>query len=153
MKNIVLLSHCILNSMCETPPAPDTYRREITDLFIDRGISMIQLPCPELCYQDLVRESIEPGSEKAEEYAEYCRQLLAPLVDNLQKYKKNGIEVAGIIGIDTSPSCSTVDSDSIMIKVLLEEIEAFSSSRPVMMDMPVEPGHADFIQKLSEAFA
>lgn len=150
MKQIVLLAHCVLNSMCEDPPAPDTYRKDIVSYCVDHGISMLQLPCPELCYQDLKRSSIYPETEEAKAYADYCRDLLKPVVDNLRKYAENGIDIAGIIGIDTSPSCSTGDPHSIMLGILSEELGRIGICNIPFIDMPVSEGDKDFMEKLQK---
>ena len=152
MKRIVLLSHCVLNSMCEEPPAADTYRKCIVEAAMDGGVSMIQLPCPELCYQALVRDSIYPGDEKAGPYAEYCRGLLAPLIKNLREYKENGVGLAAVIGIRTSPSCSLEDPDSIMMKILLEALGEIGYEGFRCLDMPVEPGDEAFIREIEGLF-
>ena len=150
MKRIILLSHCVLNSMCEEPPADDSYRRCIVEAALKNDISMIQLPCPELCYQALTRESIYPGTEKAGPYEDYCRELLAPLVGNFREYKKHGIELAAVIGINTSPSCSVEASDSIMMKVMVEELKNIGYDDFRCLDMPVKPGNEEFCKAVEE---
>ena len=152
MKRIVLLSHCVLNSMCEDPPAVDTYRKCIVEAAMEKGVSMIQLPCPELCYQSLKRESIYPGTEMAGPYAEYCRKLLQPLTKNLCQYRENSVELAAVIGINTSPSCSVEDPESIMMKILLDTLKEIGYSDFRCIDMPVEPDDADFCAAMEELF-
>lgn len=88
MKKILLVSHCVLNSYCELPQAPDILRKDIVKALIDKGISIVQLPCPELCYQGLERSSIYPGMKAEKEYTQYCRQLLGYLIGNIIEYKK-----------------------------------------------------------------
>ena len=152
MKRIVLLSHCVMNSMCEEPPAADTYRRCILEAAMDGGVSMIQLPCPELCYQALQRESIYPGSEKAAAYADYCRGLLAPLIKNLREYKESGVELTAVIGISTSPSCSVEEEGIIMMEILLGALEEIGYEGFRLIDMPVEPDDEAFMKEIAELF-
>ena len=136
MKQLALLSHCVLNSFCEAPEASSVFRKQIMDVLMEKEISIVQLPCPELCYQALERESILAGSEQAEDYSKYCETLLAPVVQNLKEYSEHGIQVAGIIGIDPSPSCSVVDKEAIMMKYLLEEMERLDIPHGKLLDMP-----------------
>ena len=150
MKKIVLLSHCVLNSFCETPEASDRFRRELVNMLMERGISMVQLPCPELCFQALERESILPDGPQAESYGRYCRELLAPMVKNLKEYQSHGIQIAGIIGIDTSPSCSVLDKSAIMTKLLLEEMEGLGIVDVKLLDMPVEGDGKAFFQQAAQ---
>lgn len=148
MKRIVLLSHCILNSFCELPQAPDDLREEILRVINDKKLSVVQLPCPELSYQGLDRSSIYPGTPEAEKYEKYCGQLISTVVSNIEEYKDNDIEIAGIIGIDTSPSCSTMDSRAIMMKVLLEKLSDAGVTAKVLADMPVEGSGENFFDDI-----
>lgn len=123
MKKVALLSHCILNPFCEfeEPAAKELYR-EIVKRLMDEDIGILQLPCPELTYQGLERTSIVPGGEGSNEYTKFCRDLVSATVENIKEYKKNGIKVGAILGIDTSPSCSAIDESAFMTKELFEII-------------------------------
>ena len=61
-------------------------------------------------------------------YAEYCRKLLQPLTKNLCQYRENGVELVAVIGINTSPSCSVEDPESIMMKILLDTLKEIGYS-------------------------
>lgn len=148
MKKIALLSHCVLNSFCELPQAPDTFRKAILDTLIEKQISMVQLPCPELCYQALERVSIEPDAPAAGEYRKYCRELLAPLLHNLEEYRSQDIQLALILGIDTSPSCSVEDPRAIMTDILMEELKVLQISVKNKIDMPVSGDGKAFLEAL-----
>lgn len=150
LKRIILLSHCVLNSFCELPQAPDNLREEILKVITDKHLSIVQLPCPELSYQGLSRSSIYPGTPEAEEYENYCKQLLSTVVSNIKEYKDNDIEIAGIIGIDTSPSCSIMDSKAIMMKVLMKELSDAGITIKVLADMPVEGDGESFLENIKE---
>ena len=150
MKKVVLLSHCVLNSFCEMPEASDAFRKRIVDILMEKKISMIQLPCPELCYQALERESIVAGAAKAQEYEIYCKQLLDPMIRNIKEYQKHGISIAGIIGIDTSPSCSVADKNAIMTKILMDQMSELGISSNLMIDMPVTGDGEAFFAELEK---
>lgn len=150
MKKIALLSHCVLNSFCELPQAPDTFRKPILDILTEKQISMVQLPCPELCYQALERVSIEPDAPSAEEYRQYCRQLLKPLLHNLEEYRNQDIELTLILGIDTSPSCSVENPEAIMTKLLMQELQNLQISVKNRIDMPVSGDGSTFIETLKD---
>jgi predicted secreted protein len=149
MKKIILVSHCVLNSYCELPQGPEVLRKDIVKTLIDKGISIVQLPCPELCYQGLERSSIYPGTEEEKEYTQYCQQLLVPIIGNMREYHKEGIKIIGIIGIDTSPSCSAINPSSIMMKIILDEIKKAGITVDNIFDMPVHDyGIDDFMRKM-----
>lgn len=150
MKKLVLLSHCVLNSFCELPEASDAIRSKLMNQLMDKGISVIQLPCPELCYQALERESILPGDSGADAYRDYCKSLLAPILKNLQEYKKHNIQVAAVIGIDTSPSCSVIDPKAIMMELLLKEMKEKDITAGCLLDMPLTEDTEAFFKKIEE---
>lgn len=150
MNKIALLSHCVLNSLCELPQASDTFRKAIVDCLMEKKINMVQLPCPELCYQALERVSIEPDSPAAEEYRKYCRELLKPLLHNLEEYKKQEIELVLILGIDTSPSCSITNPQAIMTGILEEELKTLQIFVKNRINMPVSGDGKAFLAALQE---
>lgn len=150
MKKIVLLSHCVLNSFCETPEASDAIRGKLMNQLMDKGISVIQLPCPELCYQALERESILPGDPKADSYRDYCKNLLLPVLQNLREYKKHDIKIAAVVGIDTSPSCSVVDPRAIMMEILLREMKEMDIPSGCLLDMPLTEETGEFFQRIEQ---
>lgn len=140
MKKIILISHCVLNSYCELPKAPDELRKDMLEILMNQDVSIVQLPCPELSYQGLERESIHPGDEKAKDYEQYCKELLKPVIKDIQEYNANDVEIIGIIGIDTSPSCSVINKDAIMMKLLREELNDLKIDIKDLLDMPVTAG-------------
>ncbi|MEG0829300.1 MAG: hypothetical protein RSD88_01570 [Anaerovoracaceae bacterium] len=150
LPRIALISHCVLNSFCETPQASHALRKKLMDILIEKKISIIQLPCPELCFQALSRESIFPGDEQAGAYGEYCKTLLEPVVRNLKEYKANNIHLVGIIGIDTSPSCSVLNDGGIMTSILFKELEKISIKGVSCIDMPVKGHGDDFFSQLNK---
>ena len=150
MKKVIILSHCILNPYCELdePSALSLYQQAIRTI-VNKGIGILQLPCPELCYQGLERASITGKDSRAADYRAYCREILSPTIKNIVEYHKNGVELVKIVGIDTSPSCSTEDPSSIMIKELVQMMEEkgiFVST----IDMPQDPdiNKEDFLKRI-----
>lgn len=150
MNKIALLSHCVLNSLCELPQASDAFRKSIVDILLEKKINLVQLPCPELCYQALERVSIEPEAPAAAEYRLYCQELLRPLIHNLEEYRKQEIELVLILGIDTSPSCSVQDPKAIMSGILMEELNKLQISVKNRIDMPVSGDGKAFLEALQE---
>lgn len=137
MKKIALLSHCIWNPFCEAEePAAKTLYRQIVAALMEKDVAILQLPCPELTYQGLIRDSLYPDSEKAEEYTKFCRGLLKVALNNIKEYQKNGVAVVALLGIDTSPSCSAIDPTAFMTNELLKMMA--DEEIPVKcMDMPI----------------
>ncbi|MGI6732266.1 MAG: hypothetical protein ACOX5F_10325 [Anaerovoracaceae bacterium] len=139
MKKVIVLSHCILNSFCELDkPSNKKLFDQLVVSLINDGIGILQLPCPELSYQGLNRKSITPQDDNAEDYRLFCREILESTIKDLKEYHKNDIDVVKLVGIETSPSCSVIDPESIMMKELISEMEkeGITYSR---IDMPHDP--------------
>lgn len=145
-----MVSHCVLNSFCENPPAGDEYRADILKVVTEKNLSIFQLPCPELCYQGLDRNSIYPCSDEATAYERYCESLIEPIIKNIDEYEKNGIEISGIIGIETSPSCSVMEKGAIMMKVLFDHLKKKGIKISMQTDMPIRKGENLFIEELKK---
>lgn len=145
-----MLSHCILNSCCEIPEASDTLRKAILNILSDKKANVIQLPCPELCFQALERKSIYPGDTMESEYADYCDGLIAPILKNILEYNKHGIGIKGIIGINTSPSCSIENNNAIMMRIILRVLSKNHIRIKNAMDLPngSEEENSKFIDAL-----
>jgi len=151
MKRVIMLAHCILNGFCDLDVSDNTLRREVMDVIDKEDTGVIQLPCPELCYQALERTSIEPGDSRSGKYEEYCRDLLADLFKTLREYHKHDVEILGMLGIENSPSCSAEDDSSIMCRIIKEELEKSGIEAKIISDIPesAEARH-DYIKMLSD---
>ncbi|MBN2897637.1 MAG: DUF523 domain-containing protein [Clostridia bacterium] len=119
-KQLVLVSHCILNQNAisdGTADYPGTFE-DVLRILMDKKVGILQMPCPELQCLGLDRGDIA-GSQRAvvEENTRIRQALLADnnlekidvLVENvfyqIKEYQKNGFNIVGIIGVDRSPSC------------------------------------------------
>lgn len=119
-KRVVLVAHCILNQnakldRCAHYPGAV---REIANILIDSGAGIIQMPCPEMLCLGLARHA-EPDTPNdvpeedtriaclmnAPEAHSVCERLASEIVEQIADYKKNGFQVAGLIGINGSPTC------------------------------------------------
>ena len=119
-KKVLFVSHCILNQnakmdRCAYYSGP-IY--EIVRVLLEAGIGIIQMPCPELHFLGLDRETeqtLEPsiGEEDTRIALRMkeprCRAMLQEIAwdvtRQISEYKKNGFEVLGILGCNGSPTC------------------------------------------------
>jgi len=121
-KRIAFLSHCVLNqnariATCAFTPATVP---GVVEFFIERGIGMIQGPCPEFEILGLGRrgqtaEKMFGGYEHAD--GEIYDQLSVPdnrrqltafaesLVSKAQRYLEHDFEIVAILGVGGSPAC------------------------------------------------
>ena len=116
----MLVAHCVLNQnakidQCARYPGA---MLELTGFLAESGLGIVQMPCPELMYLGLDRQANAGPAATVEsedtrvafrmrEGAAHaiCNRLVENLAYQVQEYKKNGFEVAGIIGINGSPTC------------------------------------------------
>lgn len=119
-KKVVLVSHCILNQNAISDGTADypATNESVLNLLIQSKVGMIQMPCPEtLCLgldrgdthgaeREVVVENTriryELGQDKS---IEKLNSLADQIVFEVEEYVKNGFSVAGVIGINRSPSC------------------------------------------------
>lgn len=82
------------------------------------GFGIVQLPCPEFTYLGLNRPSMTYEQYNTPEYRKHCREILAPVLSQAKEYLKNEYEMAGLLGIQSSPSCDPTRG------IFIEELSA-----------------------------
>lgn len=124
-KRIILVSHCILNQnsvLNGWERARGAY--PVANLLINAGIGIVQLPCPELIRYGLNRLPRSVQEYDTIEYRMLCREMLMPYILQLCEYKENGYELAGILAVEKSPTCSMSGVRGVLmdeLAMLLEE--------------------------------
>lgn len=106
MKNIVLLSHCILNNFskvknnkaCEDMSA-------LIEWLLKNKIGLIQLKCPETHLYGLKRWGHVREQFDTVHYRKVSREIIAELIDEVREYLNNNYRLLAVVGIDGSPSC------------------------------------------------
>ena len=105
---VIFVPHCALNQNARSPTtatSPAGATGFIAGLF-ERGIGIVQLPCPELMIIKLGRGGIKIRSALDTIPARAaCRKMSKDLVYQIKQYLDCGVEVLGIFGKDDSPSC------------------------------------------------
>lgn len=119
-KKVVFVAHCILNQntkldQCAHYPGAI---KGIVDALVDKGIGIIQMPCPEMLYLGLDREvdqSANPTVESEDSRIfkkmlegnsqALCKKLANDIIYQVKEYQKHNFEVIGLIGINGSPTC------------------------------------------------
>ena len=106
-KKVILVAHCLLNVNAKvygiaTEPAA---AKAFIESILNEGIGMIQLPCVEMDMCGINRWGQVKSQLNHPHFRERCRQLLLPIVYQVEDYYRNGYEICGVIGADGSPSC------------------------------------------------
>ena len=115
----MVVSHCLLNQNAVVNGLERSRGAfPITKYILDKGIGVLQLPCPEL---------LALGSERKpmtyEEYAnlpgfkKICEDILKPIFLQLEMYISNGYRYIGVIGINKSPSCSISSKMGVLMEL------------------------------------
>jgi predicted secreted protein len=114
MQKILFVAHCLLNTASKVEREPKEGAKQEEELrlavlrkALDKGVQLIQLPCPEFtlygaCRWGHVYEQFDNAFFRA-----HSRKILTPIVLEMKEYLAHPekFEVLGIIGIDGSPSC------------------------------------------------
>lgn len=74
-------------------------------LLMDNDINIIQMPCPESGFNNLVREPMGLSKYNNEEFNEYCEKLASSVANQLKEIIDSNYKVIAILGIEQSPSC------------------------------------------------
>ena len=102
-----LVAHCILNQNSRVLGLAErtSVIMEILEFLMDKGLGIIQMPCPELTYAGILRQSRTKDQYDNTMFRRYCRGIAEEIVDHIQEYSKCGINAKIVIGVDGSPSC------------------------------------------------
>jgi len=144
-KKVILVAHCILNQnakidRCAHYPGA---MREVTQALLDAGVGIIQMPCPELLYLGLDRQTEKDKETTIESEDDrvgvlmnktvprvLCGKISYDLIYQIKQYKLNDFEVIGMLGINGSPTCGVettwadgkeTEGSGIFIKIFKEE--------------------------------
>ncbi|MCP8968018.1 CD3072 family TudS-related putative desulfidase [Ectobacillus ponti] len=106
-KRIVVLSHCLLNQntvIHEEARAMGAVS-SVVNWALEGGYGLVQLPCPEFTFLGEDRPPMTYEQYDNPAYRSHCRQILQPIIKQLQEYQRAGYELTGSVGIGRSPSC------------------------------------------------
>lgn len=106
-KNIVILSHCILNvnskveGLCEF----GNISNRLIKYLMDNDYGIIQLPCPELTMYGIKRWGHVKEQFDNPYYRKHCRKLFEPILEQIEDYINNEYKIETLIAVKGSPSC------------------------------------------------
>ncbi len=112
-RRVVFLAHCVVNQNARMHDCANHAAavQPIVDWCLDRGLGIVQLPCPELLVVGLGRDRDDPPQEYLEavlrkpQCREPIRKLAETVVYQVKEYRFQGFEVLAVVGSDGSPSC------------------------------------------------
>ena len=155
-KKVIFLAHCLLNQNAisdGTAVCPAAFG-ELIQLLLDREVSVVQMPCPELCCLGLDRGDVHGADRPVveentrirrameEDGPRQKREALADLVaEQVQEYHKHGFQVLGIVGANRSPNCGVetisdfdreVEGRGAFMEAIAQRLEAAGISVPML---------------------
>ena len=155
-KKVIFLAHCLLNQNAisdGTAVCPAAFG-ELIQLLLDREVSVVQMPCPELCCLGLDRGDVHGADRPVVEEntrirramekdgPRQKREALADLVaEQVQEYHKHGFQVLGIVGANRSPNCGVettsdfdreVEGRGAFMDAIAQRLEAAGISVPML---------------------
>ena len=104
-RKVVFLSHCFLNINTRFPQgcAFAGANVPVINTLLKYDLGIIQMPCPEFLCIGLEKELY--GEVLENELRDCFRNIASGVVDQIEAYLGLGYEIAGILGMDPSPSC------------------------------------------------
>lgn len=104
-RKVVFLTHCFLNINTRFPQgcAFAGANIPVVNTLLKHNLGIIQMPCPEFLCIGLEKERY--GEIPAGELRECFRNIAAGVIDQVEAYLQLGYQIAGVIGMNPSPSC------------------------------------------------
>lgn len=114
-KKIILVAHCLLTKGFTNSFSGEM--SEVIKVLLDTETGIVQMPCPHLCSlmnkdthinsKDNVKQYHCAGflEESTKNPITLYANIIHPLLAQVEEYKEQNFEIAGIIGIKNSPVC------------------------------------------------
>jgi predicted secreted protein len=104
-RKVVFLAHCFLNINTRFPQgcAFAGANVPVINTLLKHDLGIVQMPCPEFLCMGLEKELY--GEIPESELMTCFRNIAAGVIDQIEAYLKLGYEIAGVIGMNPSPSC------------------------------------------------
>ena len=113
MKYILTVSHCILNNASKVAQdeafLEEEYRErdKLISQVMDKGVQMLQLPCPEFMMYGSKRWGHVKDQFDNPFFRQECRRMLEPVMLQLKEYASDSkrFSLLGVVTVEGSPSC------------------------------------------------
>ena len=113
MKDLLIVSHCILNHAAKVEQdeaelaGEYKIREELLQLVLKKDVQLFQMPCPEFIMYGSQRWGHVKNQFQHPFYIEQCRKILEPVLFQLQEYAQHveKFRILGIVSEEGSPNC------------------------------------------------
>ena len=107
-KKVVFVSFCILSQSVRAKGVSIRFSAvvdPIVKLLMENNVNIVQMPCPELCYEGVLREAVRKDSYDNPEFRSICKEHANETIKTLHTMLKGGFQIIGILGVENSPTC------------------------------------------------
>jgi predicted secreted protein len=106
-RTVAVLAHCHLNVNTKVHGLAcyQGARTDVVTQLIERGVGIVQLPCPEATFLGMKRWGMTVEQYDTPAYRRHCRTILQPTIDTLVALADDGCDLEGVLGVEGSPSC------------------------------------------------
>jgi predicted secreted protein len=146
-RKIVVVAHCILNvhSLEDNLAIYPGLEEEVIKLLIEKGVSLYQIPCPEIELSGIFRKALPKESYEHPKIRKIYHQLANKIVDNLKWYVKKYYEIKAVVGAEGSPTCG--------IELVGKWKEKTKSEREFPRDIEFIPGTGVFMEEFKSSLS
>lgn len=123
-KKIIVISHCVINQnavVYDLARAPGAF--PIASKLLETGWGVIQLGCPELMFAGCERDKNTYNGYNSEPFRAVCRDIIQPVLTQIDNYLAHGYELVGVLGIRKSPSCSISGQRGVFMEEFFNTLE------------------------------
>mgnify|MGYP000501244457 CR=1 FL=1 len=106
-RKILAVVHCILNVNAKVYPLARVSgaHTELLREYLEAGVGLIQLPCPELTYLGANRWGMTREQYDHANFRAHCESILKAPIQEVEALMRGGCTILGVLGMDGSPNC------------------------------------------------
>jgi len=146
-KRIVVVSHCLLNvhSLEDNLALYPGLEEEVIELLIKKGVSIYQIPCPEIELSGIFRKALPKESYDHPKIRKVYRQLADRISTTLKWHVKKDYRIEAVLGAEGSPTCG--------VELVGKWKEEVKGKREFPRDIEFVSGLGVFIEEFKSSLA
>ena len=108
----LILAHCALAKTVRARDGDDGPMAQVLRFVLDHGLNFHQLPCPETLFPQggLPREPHGKQWYEKRGFGDFCTGLASQQAEYIAILANAGREIVGVVGMEFSPACSTIEN-------------------------------------------
>lgn len=105
-KRVIFTSFCIICQSIRAQGVAIKFRavvKPIIKLLMDEDINIIQMPCPELRYDGVIRNAVRKDAYDNPEFRAICKECAEQVMHMIRILREGKFQIIGILGIEKLP--------------------------------------------------